>query len=99
MKHCHQCHGTYSELFLSSLAFNPSDRLFSAHDMGTYLCYADSFGPLEVLASSSLVSPVAVIPITSKRLPGKDLWVIQTFDHVRRYLLFYGTWLKSDTER
>jgi len=55
--------------------------------MGTYLSYADSFGPLEAVASSSLVSSVALIPITSKRLPDKDLWVIQAFDRVRHSIL------------
>ncbi|KAI0631156.1 hypothetical protein C8Q77DRAFT_1062169 [Trametes polyzona] len=53
-------------------------------DLGVYVAHADRFQPLEVIMSSQLSAPVAIIPIFSKALgDAKPLWAVHSFDRVR----------------
>ncbi len=53
-------------------------------DLGVYVAYADKFHAPEVVVSSQLSAPVAIVPIRSKVL-GQEvpLWAVHSFDRVR----------------
>ncbi|KAF8997092.1 hypothetical protein BDQ17DRAFT_1429299 [Cyathus striatus] len=51
-----------------------------ATDLGSYVVYANRFGAPSVVPTSSIFSPVVVIPITSNTLPDTPLWVVLSLD-------------------
>ncbi|KAI0759274.1 hypothetical protein BD413DRAFT_488179 [Trametes elegans] len=57
-------------------------------DLGVYIAYGDKFHASEVIMSSQLSAPVAIIPICSKVL-SQDvlLWVVHSFDQVHAQFL------------
>ncbi|RDB19230.1 hypothetical protein Hypma_013499 [Hypsizygus marmoreus] len=64
-----------------------------AHDLGVYTVYANMFHPLEVIPSLDLVSPVAVVPVTSHSQPGRPLWIFHSFD--RSGVALEEAWLRE----
>ncbi|KAL1949361.1 hypothetical protein VTO73DRAFT_8242 [Trametes versicolor] len=50
-------------------------------DLGIYTAYANTFQPMEIIATSQLAAVTAIIPVTSRRLgPDRPLWVVHSFD-------------------
>ncbi|KIJ07324.1 hypothetical protein PAXINDRAFT_182502 [Paxillus involutus ATCC 200175] len=52
-----------------------------AADLGYYLSYANTFHNIEIIPSSTIASPVAIVPAYSQVIK-KDVWISVSFDRV-----------------
>jgi hypothetical protein len=82
MRICLQCLGILSE-HLMLFVYGPLMIITqsSSVDLGYYNAYADTFQEIEIIPSTLISAPLALVPICSKKTKD-NLWIAVSFDRV-----------------